>query len=109
MSISTLVISGVTIKNIALWALILFITRIGASIIETTSEIYFFTHIKEEEAYLLGIFRDMGPLSFIVAPLIGTMVFIFLPFKYIFIVVGIIILAGLYFIPKLKHNGSNAN
>ncbi len=106
-SISTLIISGVTVKNIALWSLILFFTRVGASIIETTSEVYFFTHIKEEEAYLLGVFRDMGPLSFIIAPLIGTLVFIFLPFKYIFVVVGILLLIGLHFIPKLKHDHEN--
>ena len=108
-SISTLLISGITIKNIALWALILFLTRVGASIIETTSEVYFFTHVKEEEAYLLGIFRDMRPISFIIAPLVATLVFIFLPFKSIFIVLGIILLVGLYYIPKLKHNGCHAN
>jgi len=113
MSISTFLIAGITTKNVALWALILLMTRLGATLIETTSEVYFFTHIKEEEAYLLGIFRDMKPISFIVAPLIATSVFFFLPFKFIFVVLGIIILSGLYYVPRLKHdhedNTSNQN
>lgn len=103
-SISTLLIPFIETKSIALWALILFLTRTGASIIETTSEIYFFTHIKEEDAYLLGIFRDMVPVAYIVAPLVSTVIFIFFPFKYLFIGLAIIMLAGLYYIPKLKHN-----
>ncbi len=103
-SISTFLIPFIATKNIALWALILFLTRTGASLVETTSEIYFFTHIKEEDAYLLGVFRDMTPVAYVIAPLIGTLVFVFFPFKYLFIILSIIVLSGLYYIPKLKHS-----
>lgn len=103
LSISTFCIPFIATKSIALWALVLFLTRTGASIIETTSEIYFFTHVKEEDAYLLGVFRDMTPVAYIIAPLISTILFIFLPFQYLFIALGAIVLAGLYYIPKLKH------
>lgn len=102
--ISTSIISFMTTRNIILWAIILFITRIGASIIETTSETYFFTHTKEEDAYLLGIFRDMNPVAYIIAPLFATLIFLILPFNYLFIVLGLICAIGLYYIPKLKHN-----
>jgi len=108
--ISTSLIPFITTKSIALWALVLFLTRTGASIIETTSEIYFFTHIREEDAYLLGVFRDMTPVAYIVAPLVSTLIFIFFPFKYLFIGLAIIMLAGFYYIPKLKHShGPNEN
>lgn len=107
MIISTFIISFMTTKNIAIWAIILFITRVGASIIETTSETYFFTHVKEEDAYLLGIFRDMNPVAYIIAPLIATGIFLILPFKYLFIVLSLILIIGLYFISKLKHNHEN--
>jgi len=103
-SISTLLIAGITTKNIFPWAIVLFMTRVGASLIETTSEIYFFTHVKEEEAYLLSVFRDMMPVAYIIAPLISTIIFIFLPFNYLYIILGIILLSGLYYIPHLKHN-----
>ena len=103
-SISTFLISIFTIKSVLLWGLILFMTRVGATTIETTSEIYFFTHIKEEEAYLLSVFRDMVPVSYIVAPLFGTMILLYLPFKSLFVILSIILLTGFYYIPKLMHN-----
>ena len=103
-SISTFCISFITTKNIALWAIILFATRTGASIIETTSEIYFFTHIREEDTYLLSVFRDMVPVAYIIAPIISTLIFILLPLKFLFAILGVITLSGLYYIPHLKHN-----
>jgi MFS family permease len=103
-SLSTISISFVHSTDVALWALILFTTRVGASIIETTSEIYFFTHVTEEDAYLLGVFRDMTPVALMIAPVIATLIFIYLPFKYIFLILGVLTLSGLYYIPHLKHN-----
>lgn len=102
--ISTASIFFIESKDILIWSIILFVTRMGASIIETTNEIYFFTHIKEEQAYLISIFRDMNPVSYIIAPLLGTLIFIFLPFKFIFLILGLILMVGFYYIPKLKNN-----
>lgn len=104
---STLSIPFITGKSMTLWALVLFMTRMGASIVETTSEIYFFTHTAEEDAYLLGVFRDMTPVSYIIAPLIATLIFIFLPFNYLFIILGLILCAGFYYIPHLRHTHEN--
>jgi len=107
--VSTFLISVITVTDIVIWSIILFLTRTGASIIETTSEIYIFTHIKEEETYMLSIFRDMTPLAYIIAPIFATIVFIYLPFNYLFLVLSVILLAGFYYIPKLKHNNPNEN
>jgi hypothetical protein len=104
MILSVSVISFVKSENIFIWASILFMTRMGASIVQATSEIYFFTHVKEEDASLLGIFRDMDPLAYIIAPLFATILFLFLPFAYIFPTLACILVIALYFIPKLKHN-----
>lgn len=87
-----------------IWAIALFSTRIGASIIETTSEIYFFTHVKEEDSNLLSLFRDMSPVAYLVAPLLGTAVLSFLNIKYMFFVLAFILLLALRYIPRLKHN-----
>jgi MFS family permease len=104
MGISTLIIPFILTKSILIWGIVLFLTRTGASLIEATSEIYFFTHIREEDTHLLGVYRDMTHIAYIVAPLIATIIFIFLPFKYLFLILGIIIFLGFYYIPKLKHN-----
>lgn len=104
MGLSTLIIPFILTKSILIWGIILFATRTGASLMEATSEIYFFTHITEEDTYLLGVYRDMTHVAYIIAPLIATLIFIFLPFKYLFLILGLLIFSGFYYIPKLKHN-----
>ncbi len=78
-------------------------TRVGAAIVETTSEIYFFTHVREEDGNLLSIFRDMHPVSYVIAPLLGSLFLLFFPFKFLFIALGIFTLVGLYYVTQLKH------
>jgi MFS family permease len=104
MSISTICITFMDTKSIMFWALILCMTRVGAAIVETASEMYFFTHVKEEDAQLLSIYRDMSPLSYLIAPLLGTAVLLFFPFKYLFIILGILVLCIVYYVPRLKHS-----
>ena len=106
-SISTFTISYITTQDIVVWSIMLFLTRMGASIVETTSEIYFFSHTKEEDTYLLSVFRDMVPVAYIIAPVISTLIFIVLPLKFLFAVLGLITLSGLYYIPYLKNNNEH--
>lgn len=101
--VSTIIISFISSSSLSLWALLLFMTRVGASVIETTGEIYFFGHIEDKDAYLISIYRDMTPVAYLTAPLVATLVFLFLPFEYLFIVLGLIMCIGFYFIPRLKH------
>lgn len=100
--ISTVSIFFITSMNVLLWALVLFMTRVGASMIETAGEIYFFDHIDDQDANLLSIYRDMYPIAYIIAPTIATLIFLVLPFKYLFIILGLILSVGFYIIPKLK-------
>ncbi len=101
---STIAISQIHSVSVITWGLVLFMTRFGAAMVETVSEIYFFTHVREEDAYLLSFFRDMHPLSYILAPLLGTLFLSIFDFKYLFLALGIFVLGGLYYINRLKHN-----
>ena len=49
MGLSTLFISFITVKVFWIWAMILFITRIGASFVEISSETYFFKQVNEKK------------------------------------------------------------
>lgn len=105
--IFTFSISFIDTSSLMLWATILFMTRVGASIIESTAEIYFFTNAKEEDTYLLSAYRDMTPVSYIIAPVIATLIFLVFPYKYLFLILSIILAAGFIYIPMLKqHNGN---
>lgn len=102
-SISTLAIPLFTAKSVLLWAIILFITRVGAATIEIMSEDYFFKSVNESDVNILGFFRSTTPLSFIIGPLLAIPVLLFAPsFQYIFFVLGAVMLLGFIVSKKLR-------
>ncbi|MCR4334509.1 MAG: MFS transporter [Patescibacteria group bacterium] len=94
-ALATISISLITVKNIWLWALVLFMTRVGASMIEVMNETYFFKKIDGRSSSILSFFRITRPTAYVVAPLIASSTFLFIDYRYSFIVLGIIILYGL--------------
>jgi len=101
--IFTLMIPLVSLPIVWLWALILFGTRIGASIIEVMAESYFFKEVSERNSDEISFFRNTYPLSFVIAPLVAIPVLLFIPsFKYIFFVLATITLFGLLIALRLK-------
>lgn len=102
MGLATLFISFVTVKVFWIWAVILFITRIGASFVEISSESYFFKQVNPEKTDVMSFFRISRPLSFIVAPLLATVILQFISFQYIFIFIGSVMIMGTYYSLALK-------
>lgn len=101
--IFTLIIPFITLPIVWLWALILFGTRIGAGTIEVMAESYFFKEVSERNPDEIGFFRNTYPLSFVIAPLVAIPVLIFVPhFKYLFFVLGTILLIGFFFSLRLQ-------
>ncbi|MFA5889285.1 MAG: MFS transporter [Candidatus Paceibacterota bacterium] len=94
MGLATLFISFLTVKVFWMWALLLFITRIGASFVEISSESYFFKQVGPEKSDVVSFFRMSRPLSFIIAPLLATLTLQFISFQYIFILVGALMVLG---------------
>jgi MFS family permease len=94
MAVSTLFISFVTAKVFWIWAAILFITRIGASFVEISTESYFFKQVDQSKTDVISFFRIARPLSFIVAPVLATLSLQFIPFQYLFITVGAFMIVG---------------
>jgi len=92
MGLSTLLISFITTKNFVLWTILLFITRTGASFVEITSDSYFFKQVTPRQTDEISMYRITRPLSFVVAPLLATLSFQFLPYQYIFLVIGAIVI-----------------
>ncbi len=80
--------------SFALWAALLFGTRVGASFVEITSESYFFKHIDSSDTELLSIFRDSEPVAYIVAPLAASALLAFVSMNYLFLVLSAVLLYG---------------
>ena len=91
-----------TSTNFLIWTLILLVSRIGASFMEITTESYFFKHINPSNQNLIGTYRTTGPLGFIIGPIIGSFLLIFLDYRYIFAVLGVIMLLSIKFALSIK-------
>ncbi|MBU0998874.1 MFS transporter [Patescibacteria group bacterium] len=96
-SLATLSLFFIERHEVWIWALALFCTRIGAAIIEVMSDVYFFKHIKRENDEFIAVYRNTGPVSYVLAPLVAFFVLYFVPaFNFIFLILGALLLYGVY-------------
>lgn len=100
MAVSTAVIPLLKIPVFSLWAVILFTTRIGASLVEIASESYFFKHVKENDTGLISLFRMARPFSLMTAPIIALPVVSLLSYGTSFYFLAGFAALGLFFLPK---------
>lgn len=102
MGLFTLVISFLVVKSFWIWAVILFMTRVGASLVEVSTESYFFKKVTKEQTDVISLFRVSRPLALVLAPIIATVALQFISFQYIFVLVGTIMLIGTHYSLALK-------
>lgn len=95
MAISTALISYVTDHHFIIWIVILFMTRVGASMVEIMSETYFFKKIDASNLSLMDVFRTVRPWAYVLGPLTAILLLQFLPLQYLFLVLGFITVIGL--------------
>jgi MFS family permease len=101
-AVSTAFIALPRTPDFALWVILLFATRVGASMIEIMSETYFFKRIGAGDAHIVALYRSTRPVAYIAAPIAASLFLAFLPFPYLFVALGIVILSGLAFTIPLK-------
>jgi MFS family permease len=80
---------------VIIWAVVLFFSRVGASLAETMTDSYFFKHTNAQDVALLSIFRLTRSASVIFGSIIGAIALNFLSFDKIFYVLAIITFFGL--------------
>lgn len=102
MGLATIILAFIKVPNIVLWALILFITRIGAASAEVMMETYFFKTVSPRDSAALGIFRITRPVSYFIAPAIMMVGLVFTTNAYMFAVIGVISLLALYPVLTIK-------
>ncbi len=96
MGISTIVLAFITSTSVLVWAIALFMTRIGAAAVEIMMETYFFKTVSLRDTATLGMFRITRPFSNFIAPLVTGFGLLFVTHEYLFVVIGVISLIGLY-------------
>lgn len=82
-------------KTFSVWLVVLLLSRVGASLVEITTESYFFKKISAEDTGMIGIFRLMGPASIIAGAVIGIATIGLFTFETIFLVAAVIVFFGM--------------
>jgi MFS family permease len=82
-------------QSVVLWTLVLFVSRVGAALIEIMTETYFFKKIGPEDTGLLSIFRLARPAGIIIGSLLGVLTLTILPIAQLFFVLAIVVFFGL--------------
>jgi MFS family permease len=96
MSASSLVVFFTISKSVVIWAIILFFTRIGAALIEILRDSYFYKEVDARDVDFIDFFRTATPMGYIVATFFSSIVLIFFPTKFAFIIIAIIVASALY-------------
>lgn len=73
---------------------ILLISRCGAALIESMTEGHFFRRVSERDVNSVSIFRAAWPLSYVVAPLMGSAILFFGDYRLLFVLTGGFIAIG---------------
>ncbi len=85
----------VTTQDIVVWGLLLFGTRVGATMVQVMSSGYFFKHVDAEDANEVSLARMIKPAAYVVAPALATGMLAITSFSYIFIWIAGFVLLGI--------------
>ncbi len=95
--ISTSWMSFVTGTSILVWSIIMFTTRVGASLVEVTTESYFFKQTKSTDAQIISFFRIARPLAYVIGGLVASLTLLYIPFNLLFIVFACLMIPAMFF------------
>lgn len=96
LALSTATISLMTGAGVLGWMILMFISRFGASLVEVTTESYFFKQTQGDQPHLMSLFRLMRPLANLAGATLGSLSLWLLPFEYIFLVLAAVMALGVF-------------
>lgn len=97
LAISVAWMSFVTIPSVVVWSIIMFATRVGASLVEVTTESNFFKQTRSSDAQIISFFRVTRPLAYVVGASSATLALLYLPFNFLYILTALIMVPALFF------------
>ncbi len=88
--------------NLLSWLMILFLSRVGACLIEIMTETYFFKKVDATDTDFLSIFRLLRPAGLTIGAGLGALVLQVSTYPVIFLALAAIVFLGLYESTKIK-------
>lgn len=84
------------------WISVLFFSRIGAALVESMRETYFFKIVDVKDIDHINVFRTATPLGYIIGSGIALLILLFSPLNYLFLIMAIIMLSGIGFAASIR-------
>ncbi|KKQ81221.1 MAG: hypothetical protein UT03_C0008G0017 [Candidatus Moranbacteria bacterium GW2011_GWD2_38_7] len=108
MAFSTLSVYFVNSKSVLIWGFVLFMTRVGAAMIETLRDSYFYKRIDGDDMDVISFFRTSRSAAYIAATAVSAMLLVVFSVKIMFLFLVFVILLALYPAFTLVDNKSEA-
>ncbi|MDO8529069.1 MAG: MFS transporter [bacterium] len=96
MGISTGIVYFIDSSSVLVWAIVLFCTRIGASMVEILRDSYFYKKIDGHDVDVINFFRTTMPAGYILATVVSFALLMIFPTKIVFLVAAAVAFSGLY-------------
>ncbi len=94
--IATSWMSFVTVASVLVWSIIMFTTRVGAALVEVTTESYFFKQTKSSDAQIISFFRLTRPLAYVLGAVIASLALLYIPFHFLFVVFALLMVPAMF-------------
>jgi len=102
MALATGAIYFFAAHSFALWATILFMTRVGAACVEVMTETYFFKKVSAGDAAIIGLNRSVRPFAGLIGPLVATGILVVAALPSLFLALAVLMLFGIPLAAALK-------
>ncbi len=107
MFFSFLAIPFVTAPTILLWAVTLFVLRMGASFVEVGTESYFFKQIDDTNSQVIEFWRLSHPFAFVIGPLLGAIILSYTTLPYLFFVAAALLISGIILAKNIVYSNTS--
>ncbi len=95
LTLATGALSFIESSNISVWIAVLFITRVGASMVEIMTETHLFKRIDGGDINVISVFRILNPAAYILGAILSTLFLTIVSFNMLFLVLAGITMYGL--------------
>lgn len=85
-----------------LWGAILFFSRIGASMLESTRDSYFYKNVDAKDLSYINYFKLSNPLGYGLGAIISLISIYFLPLHYCFLIISFLLIPGFFYIYSIE-------
>lgn len=101
MAVSLIILFFTTTTNPVVWAVLLFLSRVGAALAEAMQETYFYKQVDVQDVGLINLFRRSRSLGWLLAALSAFLLLFFLSLSYLFMFMALVLLGNAWYLRTL--------